>query len=232
MAIKIFPKGSGERLSANFKAYEFDCRCDRCTETKIDTDLVVGLQKLRDKLTELRGKDTPIHINSGHRCEAHNTAVGGAKASRHMQGSAADITVPGVSPDFVAAAAENVGFLGIGLYDGFVHVDTRPNKAFWYSHKQLPRTTFGGSQEPQEGEETATATVTVELPVLRRGCQGETVAAAQAILQHHGFTVGAYGADGKFGEVTESAVLCFQEDVGLTEDGIVGALTWAKLLGL
>ena len=235
MAIKTFPKGSGERLSKNFKAYEFDCRCDECTETKIDLDLVTRLQLLRDRLSEERGEDTPIHITSGYRCEAHNAAVGGAKASYHMciVAGAADIVVPGVEPKVVARTAESVGFLGVGLYDGFVHVDERKAKFFWYGHQCEPRTTFGGSQTAQKpAEEESYVPVTVDIPVLRKGCQGDTVAAVQTILQYHGFTVGAYGADGKFGEITESAVLCFQEDMGLTEDGIVGAETWAKLLGL
>lgn len=229
MAIKTYPKGSGEQLSANFKAYEFDCRCDDCTETRIDPELVAMLQKLRNRLTEEWGEVTPICINSGYRCEAHNAAVGGARDSYHKKGKAADIWVPGVEPAKVARAAESVGFLGIGLYDGFVHVDTRTSKFFWYGHRCEPRTTFGGAQEAQEAEK---ATVSVELPVLHRGSQGDTVAAMQAILETRGYTVGGYGRDGKFGEVTESAVLCFQEDVGLAEDGIVGAQTWQKLLGL
>lgn len=233
MAIKIFPKGSGERLSENFKAYEFDCHgADCCTETRIDTDLVAKLQALRDLLTAERGEDTPVHINSGYRCETHNTAVNGAKTSKHMQGMAADIRVPGMEPKDVAKAAESIGFLGIGLYDTFVHVDTRTSKFFWYGHQCEPRTTFGGAQDSQEAGEAAAATVTVELPVVRKGSKGGTAGLVQMLLIGYGYDVGTAGADGIFGEATENAVTCFQEDTALTADGIVGAQTWAKLLGL
>ena len=232
MAIKTFPKGSGERLSDNFKAYEFDCRCDDCTETRIDLELVAKLQALRNRLSALRGEDTPIHINSGFRCETHNAAVGGAKASYHMRGCAADIRVPGVEPAEVAKAAESVGFLGVGLYDTFVHVDTRTSKFFWYGHQCEPRTTFGGEQTEQEPEEAPAATVNVELPVLRLGDTGDAVKALQMLLMCNGYNLGVWGVDGAYGENTENAVTCFQEDAVLPADGVAGARTWAKLLGL
>jgi uncharacterized protein YcbK (DUF882 family) len=45
--------------------------------------------------------------------------------------------VTGVKPAQVAEYAEQIGILGIGLYetdnDGhFVHIDTRDTKSFWY----------------------------------------------------------------------------------------------------
>lgn len=73
----------------------------------------------------------PMTILSGYRSPAHNAAVGGAKASQHMEGRAADITVQGVTPVEVHAmilqlyrqGAIKIG--GLGLYDGWVHVDIR-----------------------------------------------------------------------------------------------------------
>lgn len=44
-----------------------------------------------DPLREVWGK--PITVNSGYRCPELNRAVGGARASQHMLGQAADITV-------------------------------------------------------------------------------------------------------------------------------------------
>lgn len=49
------------------------------------------LQPLREKL----GK--PITVNSCFRCSELNKAVGGAKNSQHLTGSAADIVVKGIS---------------------------------------------------------------------------------------------------------------------------------------
>jgi N-acetylmuramoyl-L-alanine amidase len=41
---------------------------------------------------------------------------------------------------------------------------------------------------------------------------------------------GGSGADGIFGAGTENAVKAFQRHHGLTVDGIVGKITWTKLL--
>ena len=230
MNIKIFPKGSGEQLSANFKAYEFDCPCDNCTQTKIDLDLVEILQKNRDHF----GK--PISPNA-YRCPQHNAETpNAAKASKHMMGCAADFSIDGVPPLEIAAFNESIGVKGIGLYDTFVHVDTRPNKAFWYSHKQVPRTTFGGAQE-EEKEETYVP-ITVDLPVLTKGDKGDTVEALQIMLKGRGYHLGSYGPnkdgiDGHFGAATENAVAAFQEDMELeNRDGTVGGTEWRALLGL
>ncbi len=56
------------------------------------------LQPLRDHVGR------PIVISSGYRSPALNRAVGGAPSSHHMQGRAADITVPGMKPRDVALA--------------------------------------------------------------------------------------------------------------------------------
>lgn len=231
MAIKIFPKGSGEQLSKDFKAYEFDCPCEHCTETKIDLDLVEILQKNRDHF----GK--PISP-SAYRCPWHNAETpNAAKASKHMLGMAADFHVDGVPTLEVAAYNESIGVKGIGHYDNFVHVDTRESKAFWYSHKQEYRSTFGGTQEPQEEAVTAVQepTCQVTLPLLKRGDTGEGVESLQQLLKAKGYSLGTDGpngdgVDGDFGKATENAVEAFQEDVELTPDKVVGSQTWAALI--
>jgi uncharacterized protein YcbK (DUF882 family) len=64
----------------------------------------------------------PIRIVSGYRCPPHNKAVGGAKNSQHMYGSAADIPGGIVSP----AHAARAGFTGLGIQGGWcVHLDVR-----------------------------------------------------------------------------------------------------------
>lgn len=76
-----------------------------------------------------------IKIISGYRSPAHNAAVGGAKASQHMQGRAADIAVDGIVPSEVhaklleLAQTGEVSIGGLGLYPGWVHVDVRPRPA-------------------------------------------------------------------------------------------------------
>ena len=51
--------------------------------------LATGLELVREALG-----GRAIHINSGYRCEALNTRIGGAKKSRHIEGLAADILCP------------------------------------------------------------------------------------------------------------------------------------------
>lgn len=68
------------------------------------------------------------------------------------------------------------------------------------------------------------------LPNLKKGDKGETVRAAQFILNGRKCSCGIWGADGDFGNATESAVLAFQRRNNLDADGIIGQLTWAKLL--
>jgi peptidoglycan hydrolase-like protein with peptidoglycan-binding domain len=63
-------------------------------------------------------------------------------------------------------------------------------------------------------------------PTLRKGDRGEGVKYLQELLNDHGF---ALKTDGVFGSGTETAVKNFQQHNGLTQDGIVGPATWAKL---
>ena len=148
MAVKTYKKGSTAKLSKNFSVYEFDDGKSRpcsCTTTLIDDKLVEYLQAIRDHF----GKT--VTITSGYRCPAYNGSTkGAATGSRHTKGQACDIVVAGVAPAKVAAYAESIGVLGIGLYetdkDGhFVHVDTRTAKSFWYGQAQAYRSTFGGA---------------------------------------------------------------------------------------
>lgn len=68
-------------------------------------------------------------------------------------------------------------------------------------------------------------------PTVRYGSRGTCVVTLQKLLVSHGYSVGASGADGIFGYATLSAVKSYQRAHGLVADGIVGPLTWSKLLG-
>lgn len=113
-------------LSKNFKAREFACK-DGSDTFFVAPKLVTILQKIRDHF----GK--PVTINSAYRNDTYNKKVGGEKDSQHLYGKAADIAIKGVDPKTVAAYAEkllsNTG--GIGIYDTFVHIDVRSEKARW-----------------------------------------------------------------------------------------------------
>ena len=61
--------------------------------------------------------------------------------------------------------------------------------------------------------------------LLKKGRDGDDVKALQEALIKLGYSVGSWGADGDFGLATEEAVIKFQRDNGLDDDGEVGLLT-------
>lgn len=153
--MKIFEKGQKNQLSLNFNSTEFDCHGkDCCSETQIDENLINFLQKIREYFNK------PIRINSGYRCPQHNKKVGGATRSNHMYGQAADISISGIKPIKVARYAESIGVPGIGVYNTFVHIDTRKNKYFWYDGGASNVKTFqeeaSKKQEQEQEQENST----------------------------------------------------------------------------
>lgn len=115
-------------LSKHFSKKEFACKCGCGFDTPVP-ELVTKLEKFR----ELCG-NKPIIINSACRCAKHNAskAVGGAKNSQHVKGTAADVRkFADMSVDEMAKLAEQAGFDGIGKYKWGVHVDVRGVKARW-----------------------------------------------------------------------------------------------------
>jgi hypothetical protein len=106
----------------------------------------------------------------------------------------------------------------------------------WTKHGKLPYVSYEASGAPAasvtpEVSREPAATVS-GLPMLQKGSEGSSVKALQILLNGYGYSLGSYGADGDFGSATENAVEAFQEDCNLEVDGIVGPMTWAKLLGV
>jgi zinc D-Ala-D-Ala carboxypeptidase len=108
----------------NFSPAEIACR--GTGQLKLHPAALDKLQALRDRL----GK--PLIIRSAYRSPEHNRAVGGAKASKHMDGTAFDIAMSNHDPVAFEAAAREVGFLGFGFYprSGFIHVDLGPARTW------------------------------------------------------------------------------------------------------
>lgn len=103
-------------LTAHFSAGEF---LDRRTGERRDPpcSLLAVLEHLRGEVGR------PLSIVSGFRSESTNRAVGGAPASRHLQGDAADIPAGYATTE----QAERAGAVGIGSKGPWaVHVDVRP----------------------------------------------------------------------------------------------------------
>lgn len=119
-------KDGNKQLTKNFKVREFACS-DGTDVIFISHDLVEILQKIRDHF----GK--PVNINSAYRTPNKNKQVGGAAYSQHLYGTAADISIKGVSPKTVAEYAETLlpKSGGIGIYGTFTHVDVRAVRSRW-----------------------------------------------------------------------------------------------------
>ena len=247
MAIKTYKKGDGVKVASNFRAREFDCQGKGCcTHTPIDEKLVNYLQQIRTHF----GK--PVHITA-YRCNIYNAKVANAAPnSYHIYGRAADFHIDGVSAEEIAKYAESIGIKGIGLYDTFVHIDTRESKSFWYSHAQQRRTTFGGAPKQEDytleafvrdvqkacgatvdgkaGPETLSKTVTLSA---KKNRTHKAVSAVQKRLAALGYAeVGTI--DGIAGAKFTSAVKHFQQDHNCRTDGEItaGNKTWKQLLGV
>lgn len=132
----------------NFSLDEF-CASDTATRLRIDNGLpedlepsalatLAMLERVRAHLSRKAGKDVPITILSGYRCERLNTAVNGAASSDHVKACAADIRAPafGRPIDVARELSAHVDALGIGQLinefpgpGGWVHVSTKkPSK--------------------------------------------------------------------------------------------------------
>jgi hypothetical protein len=74
----------------------------------------------------MRHFDAPlVHLISGYRADR--------AGSRHTQGRAIDMVLPGISNEELAAYVRKFGFVGVGVYpkSGFVHLDVRDSSFFW-----------------------------------------------------------------------------------------------------
>lgn len=89
----------------------------------------------------------------------------------------------------------------------------------------LQKKTTVAPQEPA----AAVKTVSLDLPVLKRGAKGASVRALQILLTGYGL---ACDTDGSFGPATESRLKEFQTAGSLEADGSCGPASWKALLGV
>jgi len=125
----------------NFSPAEIACR--GTGQIKLHPEALDKLQALRDRL----GK--PLIVRSAYRSPEHNRAVGGARASKHMDGTAFDVAMSNHDPAAFEAAAREVGFLGFGFYprSGFIHVDLSPARQ-WGQRFPVRATAFAAETPP------------------------------------------------------------------------------------
>jgi putative chitinase len=90
---------------------------------------LVRLAAFLEKVKETIG-GKPVMVNSAFRSEAVNNAVGSRNTSQHRIGCAADIRVPGMTPDEVVKAviAANLGYDQIiREFDRWTHISVPNN---------------------------------------------------------------------------------------------------------
>ena len=116
------------KLSKNFSAYEFDCRCGKCDVTgdQMNKGLIFKLQTIRDIANK------PLPISSGIRCQAHNNNLpGSSPTSQHLTGNAADIIIQDSRLRYLVVRAGIKLNMCVGVSDNFIHLDTRPDGFMW-----------------------------------------------------------------------------------------------------
>ena len=121
-------KDGAKKLSSNFTVKEFACN-DGTDAVFVAPRLVMVLQSIRSHF----GK--AVNIHSGYRTPPYNAKVGGVEDSQHTYGTAADISIKGVSVADVASYARSImpDWGGVGSYreQGFTHIDVRETRSDW-----------------------------------------------------------------------------------------------------
>lgn len=120
------------QLSKHFTLEELTVTDHRTLDNSPKQEEISNLQRLAQFLEEVKtvlgGK--PVMINSAYRSKAVNDAVGSSDRSQHRLGCAADIRVPGMTPDQVVRA-----IIAAGLpYDQIIREFDR------WTHVSIPNT--------------------------------------------------------------------------------------------
>lgn len=174
-------------------------------------------------------------------CAAQDVAVSGLYMSCHESGSIDTMPdTPGV-----CVFMRDMSHVGVYIGDGDVveatgHargvVKTKLAGRGWGLWGKPRWISYEAAATPAQPAQTATqatasALNVTGLPLLRYGDKGECVRSAQLLLIGRGYSCGRCGADGEIGQDTYNAVIAYQRACGLQQDGIIGAQTWARLIG-
>ena len=114
-------------LSPHFTLAELTVTDHREFDNSPTQEEISNLQRLAQLLEQVKeaigGK--PVMINSAFRCKQVNDAVGSKDTSQHRHGCAADIRVPGMTPDAVVRAVIAAGLPYdqiIREFDAWTHI--------------------------------------------------------------------------------------------------------------
>ena len=228
MAVKSYKWNDKTQLSPHFNVQEFRCKCGNQHDILIADELVSHLELLFSELD-----CSMITINSGHRCAAHDKAVGGSGGGFHVSGYAADIRCYDkkkalISSKLVSCKAQDIGFSGIANIDATytsTHTDARPSGK-WYGNEVVTTAysvtddfyKYYGIKKPNAEHP----------PDVKKGDNGEYVRKMQEKLYQNGY-LRKNEIDGDFGKITLGALLAYQFENGLNVCGVCNAETWETL---
>jgi len=127
-------------LSPHFSLEELTVTDHREFDNTPNSSEINNLKRVADLLEQVKtlisGK--PIMVNSAFRCKQVNDAVGSKDTSQHRVGCAADIRVPGMTPDEVVKAvmASGIGYDQIiREFNSWTHISV-PNNPSGTPRKQ------------------------------------------------------------------------------------------------
>jgi len=120
-------------LSEHFTFAELTATDHRTLDNTPDADALANLHRLAEFLERVREVlgDKMVMITSGYRSAAVNAACGSRESSQHRVGCAADVRVPGMTPDAVVRAVRASGLAYDQLireFDSWTHISI-PNLA-------------------------------------------------------------------------------------------------------
>ena len=142
-----------------------------------------NVRRLMWRLEALRAKagGKPIGINSGFRSVAYNSCIGGAGASQHQYGTAADNRVAGITNRKARQIARGTQFYGISCYSNTSHnhFDLRlENSAlpsaqvWWWPQKDALGRELDESGRPCFGEIAGSVTAPTSTKAVRSATPG------------------------------------------------------------
>ena len=128
-------------MTPHFSLAELTRTDHRTLDNTPDADALANLQRLAEFLERVREVlgGRAVVINSAYRSKAVNDAVGSKDTSQHRLGCAADIRVPGMTPDAVVKAVMASGLAYDQLireFDSWTHLSI-PNVPNAYARKMV-----------------------------------------------------------------------------------------------
>ena len=128
-------------MTPHFTLAELTVTDHRTLDNTPDPIALANLQRLAEFLEQVREAlgGRMVVINSAYRSAAVNAACGSRESSQHRLGCAADIRVPGMSPDAVVRAVLASGLAYDQLikeFDSWTHISI-PNVPNAYARKMV-----------------------------------------------------------------------------------------------